>query len=115
VRIEPCRRQPGKAWLGELGAIELEERRGDGMEAESIALLQDDTRKPAPNFDDERLVIVSLLDHGADLPCPHRHGHDPTKQQWWRLPNPSGTRANIAGAASIWRSEFFRLWNLAST
>jgi hypothetical protein len=108
VRIETRRRQPGEAWLGELGAIELEERRGDGMEAESIALLQDDTGKPAPNFDDERLVIVSLLDHGADLPCPHRHGHDPTKQQWWRLPNPSGTRANNDGAASIWRLEFFR-------
>jgi hypothetical protein len=107
VRIEPRRRQPGQTWLGELGAIELEERRGNGVEAEGIALLQDNARKLAPDFDDERLVIVSLLDHGADLPCPRRHGHDPTKGQWWRLPNPSGTRANIARAASIWRSEFF--------
>jgi hypothetical protein len=115
VRIKPRRRQPGEARLGELGAIELEERRGNGVEAESIALLQDNARKLAPDFDDERLVIVSLLDHGADLPCPHRHGHDPTKEQWWRLPNPSETGANIAGAASIWRSEFFRLWHLAST
>jgi hypothetical protein len=115
VRIEPRRRQPGEARLGELGAIELEERRGNGVEAEGIALLQDNARKLAPDFDDERLVIVSLLDHGADLPCPHRHGHDPTKEQWWRLPNPSDTRANIARAASIWRSEFFRRWNLTST
>jgi hypothetical protein len=40
------------------------------MEAEGIALLQDDARKLAPDFDDERFVMVSLLDHGADLPCP---------------------------------------------
>jgi hypothetical protein len=107
VRIETRRRQPGEAWLGELGAIELEERRGDGMEAEGIAVLQDNARKLAPDFDDEGFVIVSLLDHGADLPCPHRRGHDPTKGQWWRLPNPSGTGANNDGAASIWRLEFF--------
>jgi hypothetical protein len=115
VRVEPGSSEAGEAGLGERSAIELEERRGDGMKAESIAVLQDDTGKLAPDFDDEWLVMDSLLDHGADLPCPHRHGHDPTKGQWWRLPNPSGTPANIARAASIWRSEFFRLWYLAPT
>jgi hypothetical protein len=45
-------RQPG---LGELRAVQLEERRGDGVEAERFALLQDDSGKLAPHFDDERL------------------------------------------------------------
>jgi hypothetical protein len=65
VRVEPRRRQPGKAGLGELRAVELEERRGDGMEAEGIALLQDDTGKLAPDFDDKRFVLDSVLDHGG--------------------------------------------------
>jgi hypothetical protein len=107
VRIEPRRRQLGEAGLGKRSTIELEERRGNGVEAEGIAFLQDDAGNLAPDFDDEGFVMDSLLDHGADLPCPHRHGHEPTKGQWWRLPNPSGTRANNDGAASIWRLEFF--------
>jgi hypothetical protein len=118
VRIEPRRRQPGEAWLGERGTVELEERQGNGVKPEGIAFLQNDAGKPAPDFDDEgfgEVMLDSLLDHGADLPCPHRHGHDRTKGQWWRLPNPSGTEANIAGAASMWRPEFFRLWYLSPT
>jgi hypothetical protein len=92
VRIESRRRQPGKTGLGELRAVELEERRGNGVEAEGIPFLQNDARKLAPDFDDEgfgQVMLDSLLDHGADLPCPHRHGHERTKEQWWRLPNPS--------------------------
>jgi hypothetical protein len=111
VRIEPRRRQPGEAWLGERGTVELEERRGNGVKPEGIAFLQNDAGKLAPDFDDEgfgEVMLDSLFDHGADLPCPHRRGHDPTKGQWWRLPNPSGTGANNDGAASIWRLEFFR-------
>jgi hypothetical protein len=54
VRIEPRRGQPGKAGYGELRAIELAKRRSDGMKAERIALLQDDTGKLAPHFNDER-------------------------------------------------------------
>jgi hypothetical protein len=111
VRVEPSRGQPGEAGLGELRAIELEERRGNGMEAEGIAFLQNNAGKLAPDFDDEgfgQMMLDSLLDHGADLPCPHRHGHDRTEGQWWSLPNPSRARANNDGAASIWRSEFFR-------
>jgi hypothetical protein len=54
VRIEPRRGQPGKAGYGELRAIELAKRRSDGMKAERIALLQDDTGKLAPHFKDER-------------------------------------------------------------
>jgi hypothetical protein len=65
VRIEPRRRQPGKAGLGELRAVELEERRGNGMETEGIALFQDDTGKLAPDFDDKRFVLDSVLDHGG--------------------------------------------------
>jgi len=65
VRIEPRRRQPGKAGLGELRAVELEERRGDGMEAEGIAVFQDDTGKLAPDFDDEGFVLDCVLDHGG--------------------------------------------------
>ena len=97
VRIEPRRGQPGEAGLGELRAIELEERRGNGVEAEGIAFLQNDAGKLAPDFDDEgfgQVMLDSVLDHGADLPCPHRHGHEPTKGQWWSLPNPSRARAN---------------------
>jgi len=65
VRIEPRRRQPGKAGLGELRAVELEERRGNGVEAKGIALFQDDTGKLAPDFDDKRFVLDSVLDHGG--------------------------------------------------
>jgi hypothetical protein len=111
MRIESRRRQAGEARLGELGAIELEERRGNGVEAEGIAFLQNDAGKLAPDFDDEgfgQVMLDSLLDHGADLPCPHRHGHELMEGQWWRLPNPSIARANNDRAASIWRSEFFR-------
>jgi hypothetical protein len=108
VRVEPGGGEAGEAGLGERRAIELEERRGNGVEAEGIAFLQDNASKLAPDFDDEGFVMDSLLDHGADLPCPDRHGHDPTNGQWWRLPNSSGTRANNDGAASIWRLEFFR-------
>jgi len=67
VRIESRRGQPGEAGLGERCAIELEERRGNGMEAEGIALLQDDTGKLAPDFDDEgfgQVMLDSLFDHG---------------------------------------------------
>jgi hypothetical protein len=111
VRVEPRRRQPGEAGFGKLRTVQLEERRGNGMEAEGIALLQDDTGKLAPDFHDEgfgQVMLDSVLDHGADLPCPHRHGHEQMKGQWWRLPNPSGPRANSDAAASMWRSEFFR-------
>jgi hypothetical protein len=65
VRIEPRRRQPGKAGLGELRAIELEELRGDGVEAEGVALFQDDTGKLAPDLDDEGFVLDGVLDHGG--------------------------------------------------
>jgi hypothetical protein len=81
VRIEPRRGQPGEAGLGECRAIELEERRGDGMKAEGIAVLQHDTGKLAPDFDDERLVMDSLLDHGpislvaADMVTIRRKGN----------------------------------------
>jgi hypothetical protein len=53
MRVEPRCRQPGETRLGERGAIELEERRGNGMEPEGITLLEDDTGKLAPDFDDE--------------------------------------------------------------
>jgi hypothetical protein len=53
VRIEPRRRQPGEAWLGERGTVELEERRGNGVKPEGIAFLQNDAGKLAPDFDDE--------------------------------------------------------------
>jgi hypothetical protein len=104
VRIESRRRQPGEAGLGERSTIEFEERRGNGVEAEGIAVLQDDAGKLAPDFDDEgfgEVMLDSLFDHGADLPCPHRHGHAQMKEQWWRLPNPSRARANNDRAASI--------------
>ena len=75
MRVKPRCRQPGETRLGERGAIELEERRGNGMETEGITLLEDDTGKLAPDFDDERLVIVSLLDHGAgNAPTLRREG-----------------------------------------
>jgi hypothetical protein len=35
------------------------------MEAEGIALFQDDPGKLAPDFDDKRLVLDSVLDHGG--------------------------------------------------
>jgi hypothetical protein len=111
VRIESRRGQLGESGLGERCAVQLEKRRGNGVEAEGIAFLQDNAGKLAPDFDDEgfgQVMLDSLLDHGADLPCPHRHGHAQTKEQWWRLPNPSVARANNDRAASIWRSEFFR-------
>jgi hypothetical protein len=111
VRVEPRRRQPGEPGLGELCAIELEERRSNRVKAKGIAFLQDDAGKLAPDLDDEgfgQVMLDSVLDHGADLPCPHRHGHEQTKEQWWRLPNPSIARANNDRAASIWRLEFFR-------
>ncbi|MBY0322475.1 MAG: hypothetical protein K2X72_27395 [Reyranella sp.] len=53
MRIEPRRSQPGKAGDGELRAIELAERRSDGMEAERTALFQDDAGELAPHFNDE--------------------------------------------------------------
>jgi hypothetical protein len=53
VRIEPRRGQPGEARLGELRAVEFEERRSNGVEAEGIAFLEDDAGKLAPDFDDE--------------------------------------------------------------
>jgi len=51
--IEPRRRQPGMAGRGELHAIKLEEGMGHRIEAEGVALLDDDTGGLAPNFDDE--------------------------------------------------------------
>jgi hypothetical protein len=110
VRVEPGGGKTREAGLGERRAVELEERRGNGMEAERVAVLQDDTGKLAPDFNDEgfrQMMLDSVLDHGADLPCPHRHGHEQTKEQWWSLPNQSIARANNDRAASIWRSEFF--------
>jgi hypothetical protein len=65
VRIEPRRRQPGKAGYGKLRAIELAERRSDGMEAERTALLQDDAGELAPHFNDER--FGDGLHHGLNL------------------------------------------------
>jgi hypothetical protein len=53
VRIKPRRGQSGQAGDGELRAIELAERRSDGMEAERTALFQDDTRELTPHFNDE--------------------------------------------------------------
>jgi hypothetical protein len=81
VRIEPGRRQPGEAGLGELRAVELEERRGNGVEAEGIAFLQNDAGKLSPDLDDEgfgQVMLDGVFDHGADLPGPHRHGHEQT-------------------------------------
>jgi hypothetical protein len=54
VRIEPRRRQSGKAGDGKLRAVELAKRRSDGMEAERTALLQDDAGELTPHFNDER-------------------------------------------------------------
>jgi hypothetical protein len=111
VRIETRRRQPGEAGLGELRAVQLEERRGNGVETEGIAFLQNNAGKLTPDLDDEgfgQVMLDSVLDHGADLPSPHRDGHEQMKGQWWRLPNPSQARANNDRAASIWREEFFR-------
>jgi hypothetical protein len=111
MRVESRRRQPGEAGLGELRAVQLEERRSNGVKAKGIAFLQNDAGKLTPDLDDEgfgQVMLDSVLDHGADLPCPHRHGHEQTKEQWWQLPNPSIARANNDRAASIWRSEFFR-------
>jgi hypothetical protein len=65
MRIEPRRGQPGQARFGELRAVELAEQRGDGMEAERVALLQDDACEPAPDFDDER--FGDGLHHGLNL------------------------------------------------
>jgi hypothetical protein len=53
VGIEPRRSQPGQAGYGKFRAVELAERRGDGMEAERTALFQDDTGELAPHFNDE--------------------------------------------------------------
>jgi hypothetical protein len=55
------------AWLRELRSIELEERRGNGMEAEGITFLQYDAGKLAPDLDDEGFGHV--LDHGLVSPC----------------------------------------------
>jgi hypothetical protein len=63
--VEPRRGQFGKTRLGEFRAIELEKRRGDGMEAKGIAFLQHDTGKLAPDLDDE--WFVHMLDHGLNL------------------------------------------------
>jgi hypothetical protein len=52
-RAQLRRRQPSVAARRELCAIEREERMGDCMEAEGVALLHDDTRGLAPDFDDE--------------------------------------------------------------
>jgi hypothetical protein len=52
-RAQLRRRQPSVAARRELCAIEREERMGDCMEAEGVALLDDDTRGLAPDFDDE--------------------------------------------------------------
>jgi len=63
--VELRRRELGKAGLGEFDAVEFEERRCDGMEAEGIAFLQDNAGKLAPNFDDEGLG--HRMDHGLNL------------------------------------------------
>jgi hypothetical protein len=63
--IELRRRELGKAGLGEFDAVEFEERRCDGMEAEGIAFLQDNAGKLAPNFNDEGLG--HRMDHGLNL------------------------------------------------
>jgi hypothetical protein len=52
-RAQLRRRQPSVAARRELCAIEREERMGDCMEAVGVALLDDDTRGLAPDFDDE--------------------------------------------------------------
>jgi hypothetical protein len=65
VRIESRRRQTGKAGDGELRAIELAKRRRDGMEAERVAVPEDDAGEFAPYFDDER--FGDGLHHGLNL------------------------------------------------
>jgi hypothetical protein len=57
--------QSGKAGLGERRTVELEERRADRMEAKGVTLLQHDTGKLAPDFDDEG--FGHGLDHGLNL------------------------------------------------
>jgi hypothetical protein len=63
--VEPGGGQLGESRLGEFHAIKLEKRRGDGVKAEGIAFLQDDTGKRAPDLDDERFGHV--MDHGLNL------------------------------------------------
>jgi len=65
VRVEARGGQPGKARDGELRAIELAERRSNGMKAECAALLEDDTGELAPYFYDER--FGGGLHHGLNL------------------------------------------------
>jgi hypothetical protein len=65
MRIEPRRGEAGKAGDGELRAIELAERRSDGMKAECAALFQDDAGELAPHFNDER--FGDGLHHGLNL------------------------------------------------
>jgi hypothetical protein len=54
-----------QAGLGEFHAIELQERRRDGMEAKGTAFLQHDAGKLAPHLDDEG--FGHGLDHGLNL------------------------------------------------
>jgi hypothetical protein len=53
IDIEAGGRQPGMTERGELRAIEDEERRRDGMEAERVAFPQHHAGGLAPDFDDE--------------------------------------------------------------
>jgi hypothetical protein len=57
--------QPGEAGFGERCTVELEERLGHRVEAEGVTLLQHDTSKLAPDFDDEG--FGHGLDHGLNL------------------------------------------------
>jgi hypothetical protein len=41
------------AWRGKVSAIQREEWACDGLKAEGVAVLEDDTRELAPDFDDE--------------------------------------------------------------
>jgi hypothetical protein len=51
--VEACRRQSRMAACGELHAINLEEGTGHRMKAEGVAVLDDDTGRLAPDFDNE--------------------------------------------------------------
>jgi hypothetical protein len=51
--VEARRRQPRMAARGELHAIDLEEGTGHRMKAEGVAVLDDDTGRLAPDFDNE--------------------------------------------------------------
>jgi hypothetical protein len=83
-------------------AVDLEERRGDGMEAEVIALLDEDAGGLAPDFDDEWFEHVSSsLGYTGG-------GVDPLSRQQWVLSFLADEGADTAPGASIWRRAFCR-------